>query len=209
MSDEVLLRHRILWIALVLVILGLMGAAIATKMKDSGPPLPVLGNVGAFSFVDQTGKTLTADELKGKVWIADFIFTRCAGTCVLMTHAMNRLNKDLADVPVTFVSFSMDPTHDTPAVLAEYAKNAGATPERWRFLTGKQEDMYRLTREDFMQAVKEEGGSPEEPILHSTRFVVVDGKGRIRGFYSGTEAEAQKKLIDDVRRLTHSKRDLD
>jgi protein SCO1/2 len=115
---------------------------------------------------------------------------------------MASLNKQIpADSSVKLVSFSMDPEHDTPQVLSQYAKTQGAESPRWYFLTGKREDMFKLTRDQFKQVVTEEGGTPDEPIVHSTRFVLVDRRGRLRGFYPGTEKEGIEQLLKDLKRV--------
>ena len=202
MSDDLPMGHRLVWIFLALFLLGFMSFAIYSRLQNPTPPLPVLGQVTGFSFQDHRGKTLTAADLKGSPWIADFIFTRCAGTCNVMTSAMVALNKQIPeDSDVKLVSFSMDPEHDTPQVLAEYAKTQGAEHPRWYFLTGKRDEMYKLTRDQFMQVVTEEGGTVEEPIVHSTRFVLVDRRGRIRGLYPGQEKEGIEKLLADLKKL--------
>jgi cytochrome oxidase Cu insertion factor (SCO1/SenC/PrrC family) len=115
---------------------------------------------------------------------------------------MARLNRDLpADPPLRLVSFTVDPDHDTPAVLASYAKSFSA-PDRWLFLTGGREAMHRLSKEGFKLAVDASGGTADEPILHSTRFVLVDSEGRIRGYYEAFDEASMQKLRRDLETLT-------
>jgi cytochrome oxidase Cu insertion factor (SCO1/SenC/PrrC family) len=116
--------------------------------------LPVYGEVPDFSLTDQSGRALRRADLAAKVWIASFIFTTCPDECPLMTAEIARLQKDLAGVPdLRFVSISVDPERDTPAVLARYANDLQADPERWFFLTGDKRAIYGLVREGFRLGV--------------------------------------------------------
>ena len=153
-----------------------------------------------FSLTDQTERTVTLNQLKGKVWIADFIFTNCGGTCPAMTEQMRKLQQVLP-AEVRLVSFTVDPTRDTSKALAAYAAEHGATKDRWLFLTGDKQALFDLCVKGFKLPVDDTGGTPVEPITHSTRFVLVDKNGEIRGYYSGTEGEALAQLTADVRKL--------
>jgi protein SCO1/2 len=121
----------------------------------------------------------------------------------MMTARMARLNRELPeDLAVRLVSISVDPEHDTPQVLQRYAQSYNA-PDRWLFLTGGKEEIYQLSRKGFKLGIEipppsGPGGPPVEPILHSTRFVLVDGEGRIRGYYDGFEEDSMKKLRRDL-----------
>jgi protein SCO1/2 len=132
--------------------------------------------------------------------VADFIFTRCAAACPAMTARMAALHRE-APGDVAFVSFTVDPAHDTPDVLARYARAAGAGPN-WLFLTGAQPALYSLAVEGFKLGVEEvPAGRQTEgdgPFLHSSHFVLVDGQGRVRGYYDSTEAEALARLRRDL-----------
>jgi protein SCO1/2 len=153
----------------------------------------------AFTLTNRDGRAVRSQDLAGKPWIADFIFTRCPASCPLMTARMARLDQELArDHEVRLVSISVDPEHDTPAVLERYAQSYKAPP-RWLFLTGGKEEIYRLSRQGFKLGIdipppSGPGGPAVEPILHSTRFVLVDGQGRIRGYYDGIDEDSMKKL---------------
>lgn len=208
MSDELPWQHRFAWAALILVIVGLLGAGLWERLKDTSPPLPIFGQVDSFSLTAQNGRPVAASDLKGHVWMADFIFTRCAGTCTVMTQTMAALDKQIADLPdVKLVSFTMDPEHDTLEVLAAFAELQGAKAPRWLFLTGKKQEMYTLTRDQFKLMVTDQGGTSEEPIIHSDKLVLVDQKGRIRGYYSGQDAESVKVLSAAVRKLVNSRQE--
>jgi protein SCO1/2 len=160
----------------------------------------VLGAVPDFSLNNQESRSITRAELTGKVWIADFIFTNCSGICPVMTGQMRRLQEKLPD-EIHFVSFSVDPAHDTPEVLAAYAARGGADSKRWWFLTGDKEALYRVSIQGFKLAVDDTTGTPVEPVTHSSRFVLVDRNGQIRGYYGIEDADAMTRLTADASRL--------
>ncbi len=148
-------------------------------------PLPVYGQVPDFELTTQSGARLSRRDLNGKIWVADFIYTTCTGPCPLMTRKMRRVQAAKPDI--LLLSFTVDPEHDTPAALARYAAAAQARPE-WFFLTGDRNTLQMLSREAFKLA--------DLGLTHSTRFVLVDGKSQIRGYYTDTP-----ELIADIRNL--------
>lgn len=164
------------------------------------PPLTKYYPLPDFSLTDQTMRTVTLADLKGKVWIADFIFTSCGGMCPMMTDKMRKL-ADTLPADIRLVSFTVDPERDTPKVLSAYAAEHGATGERWLFLTGDKKALYDLCMSGFKLALDESGGTPAEPITHSTRFVLVDREGNVRGYYSGEETTDLERLSADVKKL--------
>ncbi len=187
---EDLLRHA----AAALLFLGLAGC--------SREPLPVLGTIPAFSLTERAGTPVTADDLEGRIWVADFIFTRCPDVCPALSGRMSALRKELAangTEGVTMVSISVDPNHDTPAVLQSYASKFGGD-EDWLFLTGPRESIAGLLRDGFKVAFAD-GGPPTAPITHSDRFVLVDPQLRVRGYYHGLDEASVDKLVDDVATL--------
>jgi len=199
------LLRLLLWAVLVLVLLAVGAAAAWSRWGARREPPPVLGEVPPFSLVNRDGRTVTRDDLAGAPWIADFVFTRCAASCPMMTDRMAKLAKDLdlgeaGAARLHLVSFTVDPGHDTPAVLAAYA-NRYKAPPAWLFLTGPQEALHHLSRDGFKLAVAPAGGPADEPILHSTRFVLVDARGRIRGYYDGFDQESIERLERDLRAL--------
>jgi len=153
-----------------------------------------------FSLIDQTNRTVTLADLENKVWVADFIFTNCGGTCPMMTDKMRKL-QDTVPKEIRLVSFTVDPGRDTPKALAVYAAEHGASADRWLFLTGDKQSLYELCMNGFKLPVDDSGGTATEPITHSTRFVLVDKRGEIRGYYSGTEEEDLKRLASDAKKL--------
>jgi len=195
------LRRGLIWGFLILALLLVTGAALRQILRRPEPP-PVVGQTLDFTLVNRDGQTVRRADLLGAPWIADFIFTRCGASCPMMSQRMARLEKELPpDLGVRFVSFSVDPEYDTPKVLQEYAESFGA-PGRWLFLTGDKRTIYRLSKEGFKLALDDKSPvSEDEPILHSTRFVLVDAQGRIRGYYDGFDEDAVKQLMRDVEAL--------
>lgn len=150
-----------------------------------------------FQFTAQDGTTVSNADLKGKVWVADFIFTRCAGPCPVMTSRMAEVNQALSGKAkdVELVSFTVDPEYDTPQVLKEYGERVGASPERWKFLTGPKDQIEAAVMKGFLQALSRE---PSGVPIHSTRFALVDRDGWIRGFLDGNDPELPQKLLMDI-----------
>jgi protein SCO1/2 len=158
------------------------------------------GTVPHFQLVNQNGRPFGSAQLAGKIWIADFIYTACPGPCPMISTRMSELQKPLEKTDVHLVSFSVDPEKDTPEVLRGYAEKLHADPERWDFLTGPKSAIYKLSHNGFKLAVSD--GSDEAGIpVHSTRMVVVDRHGEIRGYYEATEADAVTKLLADTNHL--------
>lgn len=158
--------------------------------------LPVLGSLADFDFVNERGENFGLDNLTGKVWVADFIFTTCAGPCPLMSRKMAALQRTFQPQPqFRLVSFSVNPEYDTPEVLLAYGRQYGAAPDRWTFLTGSPAGIQDVAVNGFHL------GSVEEPVYHSTVFTLVDGQGRIRGYYDSNDAQTLESLVDHIQQL--------
>jgi protein SCO1/2 len=158
------------------------------------------GTIPAFQLVNQNGQPFGSAQLAGKIWIADFVYSTCPGPCPMISSRMSELQKPLEKTDVHLVSFSVDPEKDTPQVLRGYAQKLQADPARWDFLTGPKSAIYKLSHDGFKLAVSD--GSEEQGIpVHSTRMVLVDRHGQIRGYYEATEAEAVTKLLADTNHL--------
>jgi cytochrome oxidase Cu insertion factor (SCO1/SenC/PrrC family) len=187
------------WIGLLLITIGIAGMGLA-RLRTGHPASRVYGIVPEFSLLESSGRTVTLHDLEGKVWVADFVFTNCAGTCPMMTGKMRKL-QDVLPQEIRMVSFSVDPTRDTPQALSAYAKSFGADNQRWWFLTGDQPTLYKLSTEGFKLALDNTRGTDAEPITHSTRFVLVDAHGAIRGYYGGTDDADLTRLTNDAKKL--------
>lgn len=175
--------------------------------------LPVLGQIPEFQLTSQEAKPFTQQEMKGKVWVADFIFTSCGGACPLMTERMKKsiqsslqeMTSEAGESPAKIVSFSVDPERDKPEVLAEYAKNHGADPGLWVFLTGPLEEITRTVVQGFkisMGKVPSKTPNQDEiwEVVHGEQFLLIDQQGRIRGYYS-SEGTDLRRLMTDLKSL--------
>ncbi len=158
------------------------------------------GTVPPFQLVNQNGQPFGSSQLAGKIWIADFVYTSCPGPCPIISSRMSELQKPLERTDVHLVSFSVDPEKDTPEVLRGYAEKLQADPKRWDFLTGSKSTIYKLSHEGFKLAVSDRSDAEGIPV-HSTRMVLVDRHGEIRGYYDATEADAVTKLLADASHL--------
>lgn len=139
--------------------------------------------------------------LKGRPWIADFVYTRCSGPCPMLTANMQRLQKSLPK-KVGLLSFTVDPDHDGPEALTEYARKFSADPQRWFFLTGEKAELVKLVRDGFLLPVVENAAAaPGERYAHSTKFVLLDGEARVLGWYDGDDEKSLAKLEEDARKL--------
>jgi protein SCO1 len=163
-------------------------------------PLAAYGNVPGFELVNQDGQAFGSQQLSGKIWIADFIFTSCPGPCPIISTRMSELQKPLAKSDVRLVSFSVDPEKDTPEVLRVYADKLRKEPFSWDFLTGPIATIASLSRDGFKLGLAE-GESAESGPVHSTRFVLVDRHGAIRGYYDALSADGVTKLLADTNHL--------
>ena len=184
-------------------ILAVACAVFLTACGSQPSTAPVLGTLPDFVLVDQDAEEFGSDDLRGSVWIADFIFTRCPDMCPMLTSVMARVQRQVAMDPalegVRLVSISVDPEHDTPARLAAYAEKHGAERERWAFLTGPRQEIWLLSRDGFRLPVGDAPGSADAPIFHSDKFVLADREGRIRGYYGALDQKAQLALMRDIR----------
>ena len=203
-------------IGLSLALITLLAFALVIGLKArirQLTQLPVYGTIGDFTLTNQNGTTVTLADLRGHVWVADIIFTRCAGPCLKMTQQLKEIQDALPpDSTVRLISLTTDPDYDTPPILKQYAGRFGSDPARWQFLTGPRRAIAELasgTNSLNLSAVEikpEERSSPEDLFVHSTIFVVVDRRARLRGvFETGGEGvdwtQEKRKLLDTVRQL--------
>ena len=166
------------------------------KYSQPVKELPEIGNIPQFEFTNSDGNTVTLDNLKGKVWVADFIFTTCTMACPMMTGNMNIVHKKFKkNDNVRLVSISVYPEYDTPEVLKNYASQYDADTEKWLFLTGKEGAVKDIIRDGFKI------GDYEDIIFHSEKFALVDKKGIIRAYYNGMKSEDMKQLKKDINAL--------
>ena len=164
------------------------------------------GSVPQFSLIERSGKTTTLADLRGTIWIADFIYTTCQDTCPMQTAEMAQLQEQWKDrAGLKLVSFSVDPEKDTTEVLSRYANRYKADSQRWLFLTGPKEEISRLVQEGFrLSAVAlSSDGKKDSLIMHSPRFVLIDKQAEIRGYYDSRDQQALERLKKDVATLVN------
>ena len=158
-----------------------------------------------FSLVERSGKKITLADLRGKVWIADFIYTHCTDTCPLQTADMAKMQdqKWINDNEVKLVSISVDPERDTPRVLSRYAARFKADGKRWLFLTGSKEEIARLVEDGFRLTVAPASSASHGSsiIIHRPRFILIDRQGQIRGYYDNRDPSWMQRLKDDAATL--------
>jgi cytochrome oxidase Cu insertion factor (SCO1/SenC/PrrC family) len=190
------------------VMAGLLLAVVGCSSPSSrrgAPPLDDFGPVADFSFTERSGRTVTRADLAGKVWVVSFVFTRCTGPCPQVTGTVARIQDALRDEPdVRLVTFTVDPRHDTPDELKEYARHFGADPERWLFLTGPEEELYRLSEKSFFLAAQRNTGkdvTPGTAVTHSPRLAVVDRRGHFRAYFDGRQVDDEGQSVDEVPKL--------
>ena len=206
-TSTISFRTIFLWGLLGFVIAAVLFSFIYTEIKSpAGSSLPRIGIVPDITLTERSGRKLPLSDLKGRVWIADFIFTNCGGSCPIMSSTMASLQEQLKNINnIVLVSFTVDPERDSPQTLSEYAELYGASPSRWLFLTGEKEKLNYLTHDGFHLAVAADSGSTVEPIVHSTLFALVDKQGVIRGYYYSTDEKALEKIVADARWLASEK----
>jgi cytochrome oxidase Cu insertion factor (SCO1/SenC/PrrC family) len=191
----------------VLILLVIAYRVMSTDHPGPVSELPRLNDVPPFILTERSGRNITNQDLRGKIWVADFIYTTCPGPCPLVTAGMAKVQEAVADDSrVQLVTFTVDPQDDTPEVLAAYATKFGADPNRWWFLTGPEKPLYDLIKNGFYQAVQDNHGQPLEPgqfvVTHSTRLVLVDADGVVRGAsYDGLGSEGRANLLRDIKTL--------
>ncbi|MDP5158545.1 MAG: SCO family protein [Flaviramulus sp.] len=157
--------------------------------------------VGTFSLINQNGKTITQDDYKNKIYIADFFFTTCKTICPIMTNHMAKIQeKIINDNDVMLLSHSVTPEIDSVAQLKQYAIEKGVIDKKWNLVTGDKKQIYDLARKSYL-AVKDNPYSGEFDMIHTENFMLIDKKKQIRGFYDGTNPEEMDRLIDDMATL--------
>jgi protein SCO1 len=206
--------NRVFWMGLglagALLVLALMLALLNTE-GARGRSLQVLGQVADFTLTNQNGRPISLADLRGHVWVADIIFTRCPGPCIKMTRQMKELQQALpASSQTLLVTLTTDPDFDTPPVLKAYAERFGADSNRWTFLTGTKKQIGTLAIDSLkltaIEKKPEERQSPDDLFVHSTIFVLLDKQGRLRGVFETTgegvaPEQVKAQLLAGIHRL--------
>jgi protein SCO1/2 len=180
---------------------------LTSKLKKD--VLPVIGeeqahHVASFSFVNQDGKTITNDDVKGKICVVEYFFTTCKGICPKMNENMQQVYKAyLGNDRVVILSHTVDPIRDSVKAMKEYSLRFGADAKKWMFLTGDKKQLYDMARYSYLISAQDDtvGVSVDQDFIHDKQYSLVDGYGRIRGFYDGLDQKSIDKLISDINLL--------
>lgn len=205
-----LIALAIFWLAFAAVVLVVRhrapfnpppSAEMLSHVKVEGETLPVLWSVPAFSFASQNGKPVSNESLQGHVWIADFFYSQCTTVCPLLTARFVQLQREIRSPQARFVSFSVDPAHDSPEVLRRYAALWG-DDARWQLLSTTPAELSALATG--MRVKVAAGADSANTIIHSDVFLLVDEEGKVRRAYQSGSVEALARLVADVQRLSSS-----
>lgn len=155
--------------------------------------------IADFSLINQNGKTITQEDYKGKIYVADFFFTTCQTICPIMTDHMYLIQKEIMnDDEVMLLSHSVTPEIDSVEQLKRYAKLKGVNDQKWNLVTGDKKQIYELARKSYL-AVKTDGNGDEYDMIHTENFMLIDKKSQIRGYYDGTKPEDIERLLEDIK----------
>ena len=173
-----------------------------TKTIDGKEVTDTIYNViPAYKFVNQNGDTITEKITEGKIYVSDFFFTSCPTICPVMKKQMVKVYQEFKGNPeVMIVSHTIDPDHDTPKVLNQFAKDLGVSGNQWQFLTGPKEKIYEIGQKSYMSTAKQDS-TAEGGYIHSGAFILVDKEKHVRGMYDGTTEEGTKNLVADMKLL--------
>jgi len=184
-------KRLITLLSSVLVTLLLIGAMVITARLIKSAP-PVYSTVSPYILTDSNGEYFNSGDIKDKLYVTNFIFTRCPDLCPRLTHQMKQIQSEFSkEEDLHFVSISVDPTYDTPERLLDFAKKYKADPHQWHFLTGDEDRIKKIMVEEFKI------GFADKPVFHSDRFVLVDGHAQIRGYYT-MDPKSIKQLTEDI-----------
>ena len=179
---------------------------VSSEMVDSSIIRKGIGHrIGEFEFLNQYGEKTGLNDVKGKVFVAEYFFTTCGTICPVMNQQMQRVQKAFKGNPeLKILSFTVDPEIDTVEQMRSYAEGHGAVKGQWHFLTGNKEDLYSAARKYFFvlkPAEAENLGDAGSDFIHTNNFVLIDRQLRIRGYYDGTSVKEVDQLIRDIEGL--------
>lgn len=161
----------------------------------------VYHTIAPFVFIDQDSMLITNATFKDQIYVADFFFTSCRTICPIMKKEMLRVYEATANMPdVVILSHTIDPEYDTVALLHDFAERLGVTSNRWHFVTGIKDSIYKIAQTSYFATAMEDQSEPDG-FIHSGAFLLIDKQQRIRGKYDGTKEEDVNRLIVDIKRL--------
>ena len=193
---------------LLVIVVGLISGC-EKKVK----PLPIFGqpevvngdtvyhHIAKYQFVDQDSAIITNDTFKDQIYVADFFFTSCRTICPIMKTQMLRVYESTAELPdVKLLSHTIDPEYDTVALLHDFARKLGVSSDRWHFVTGAKDSIYKIAQTSYFATAMEDKSEPDG-FIHSGAFLLIDKQQRLRGKYDGTKEEDVNRLLVDIKRL--------
>lgn len=190
------MKRLLLVLALSLFLVG-CGEVIETNMNEDIPE---------FEFTTQENETLKLDDLKGKYWVADMIFTNCTTVCLPMTANMKTLQEKMADEgiddDVELVSFTVDPDYDTPEILKEYGENYDVDFSNWTFLTGYDFETIKEISIKSFKSILAEAPEGTDQVTHGIRFYLINPDGKVIKNYDGTDAANMDTIMNDLKKVT-------
>ena len=196
----------------ILLSAAFMGYFYKISHEQKKSSLPVLGNPGHhvadFSFINQDGKVITQNDVKGKIYVVSYFFTTCRGICPKMNEHLTAIAKAFhGNKSVLILSHTVDPVKDTVAALKAYSLRFDADPEQWMFLTGDKKQLYDMARYSYLINAKDDtaGVTIDKDFIHDNHYMLVDREGRIRGEADGLKTEEVNKMIADINELLREK----
>jgi protein SCO1/2 len=189
--------------------IGFLGYYYKISHTQKKSALPIVGNdqnhhISPFSFVNQDGKTITNEDVKGKICVVEFFFSTCKGMCPKMNEDMEKVYKAFrGNKNVLILSHTVDPLKDTVQALKAYSLRFDADPNQWMFLTGGKKQLYDMARYSYLISADDDtaGVSIDKDFIHDKHYTLVDGLGRVRGFYDGLDQADIGRLIGDINTL--------
>lgn len=204
------IKNKVLRLACLTVIAG---SLFLTSCLPKNEKLPIFGQrevvgtdtvyhtIAPFSFVDQDSAEITNATFKDKIYVADFFFTSCRTICPIMKSQMLRVYEVTKDMPdVLLLSHTIDPEYDTVALLHDFAQRLEVESNKWHFVTGAKDSIYKIAQTSYFATAMEDKSEPDG-FIHSGAFLLIDKSGRIRGKYDGTKEEDVNRLIIDIKKL--------
>lgn len=172
-----------------------------TTTSKEGKVDTIYHSIPDFSFIDQEGNTVTAQNYDNKIYVADFFFTTCGSICPIMTRQMARVAKEFENEnEIAFLSHTVDPETDSVKVLKRHANQIGVNYDQWKMVTGDKKALYEIARKGYLLDAHKGDGGPND-FIHTQNFALIDMHKRIRGYYDGTNTEEMDQLIKDLKLL--------
>jgi protein SCO1/2 len=210
MKNRISHQSSVISHSLLVICMLVLFSACAPKKEEK---LPIFGErivegkdtvyhtIGNFQFVDQDSALVTPDTYKNKIYVADFFFTSCRTICPIMKTQMRRVYDSIQNDPtVLLLSHSIDPEYDTVALLHDFAQRLDVKSEKWHFVTGVKDSIYKIAQTGYFATAMEDKSEPDG-FIHSGAFLLIDKEKRIRGKYDGTKEEDVNRMLDDIRKL--------